>query len=91
LLLDEVVGEEHLSMAPSAGGAPARGGEDLMPWEFAEPPALAGGPEPGQVQPEPGDGQVVGEASGRDASLGEVEAEDEDLEMFRSWLQSLKK
>ncbi|NJD09440.1 MAG: tetratricopeptide repeat protein, partial [Gemmatimonadetes bacterium] len=34
---------------------------------------------------------VTAEAPGAGAPGGEVEAEDEDLEMFRSWLQSLKK
>jgi hypothetical protein len=56
---------------------------DLMPWEFAEPTELAGEGGAGQDPPAaPGSGTAAG---------GELEAEDEDLEIFRSWLQSLKK
>ena len=80
---------------------------DLMPWEFAEPRALSATPgeEPGSPPPA-GENEVPeylgltlpeaadaldGAAEEHPERAGEVEAEDEDLEMFRSWLQSLKK
>jgi hypothetical protein len=72
--------------APEPGGgaaAPSAQAGELMPWETA-PAAELPAPEvsiPAAVTP-PTDDQNGGGAEGED---------DEDLEMFRTWLQSLKK
>jgi tetratricopeptide (TPR) repeat protein len=87
--------------------APEPAADDLMPWETAPaaamtPPEAAEEPAPWSVADEllPGTS-----AAGSDWSLGHTggtmpdggagqtpeEEDDEDLEMFRSWLQSLKK
>ena len=85
LLLDEVVVEP-----PAAAAAEAGSTGDLMPWEFAEPPALAVPAEAELASEEPAR-SMAELAPEEDEAPVEVEVEDEDLEMFRSWLQSLKK
>ncbi|HUF51571.1 MAG TPA: hypothetical protein VMN60_12085 [Longimicrobiales bacterium] len=75
--------------APPAGGAagPPRGANAVESafheWYSGSAPAGAA-PEPAQPQPP----EAVAAPSSAEAA---VEQDDEDLEMFRSWLQSLKK
>jgi tetratricopeptide (TPR) repeat protein len=64
---------------PSAPPASPAGPPDLMPWEVAEPIETAAPAEPAEPPPP------------APAPEAEPVEEDEDLEMFRSWLQSLKK
>lgn len=98
LVLDEPAGEEEfagwtpdmlLDPAPSAEPPPA---PERMPWEAPEPPSLA---EPAPTEPEPvadAAAEPPSTPSSQPAAEAEGDAgEDEDLEMFRSWLQSLKR
>lgn len=76
-----------LEPEPPSGGNAVAGVPDpsnLMPWEVPEPPVLAtpaDEPAAPPVAPEPP----------RELAAQDAAEEDEDLEMFRSWLQSLKK
>ena len=79
----------------------AAGADQLMPWEVAEPPAqvLAPSPPPAKKNENPVEAafdEWFNSADAGAAQEGGAGAEgdgedDDDLEMFRSWLQSLKK
>jgi hypothetical protein len=69
-------------MPSEPASAAASPGEDSMPWETA-PAATQAAPE---AEGWSGAGQ-----GGAAEQQEEAAEDDEDLEMFRSWLQSLKK
>jgi tetratricopeptide (TPR) repeat protein len=64
----------------SAGASDVTSDEELMPWETA-PAASMAAPET----------ELAATADNDDGAAGAEGEDDEDLEMFRSWLQSLKK
>jgi hypothetical protein len=94
----EAPADPWLSAEPAAiAGAPAASpSPPVNPVEEAFNEWFGSPPEPGvPVTPPPHSGAVSGRDAGADrtrvgAAAGEEE-EDEDLEMFRAWLQSLKK
>jgi tetratricopeptide (TPR) repeat protein len=93
--------EEPLTKPEAAASSPAAG--DQMPWDESGIPGGSAEPgarddfddwfaeQPPLEQSEPQQPAAPNTPPSRAAETGDSDEEDDDLEMFRSWLQSLKK